>query len=62
MKSEQEIKGKYEELAAIVRDERSDQNLKDEALGACDALLWVQEKAEGMLGSLIGQATMNKEG
>lgn len=55
MKSEQEIKDKYEEMAAIVRGGIPDEALKKEALGACDALLWVQGKGEGMLGSLISE-------
>ena len=53
MKTEQEIKDKYEEMASIVRGGISAPNLKEEALGACDALLWVQGKGEGMLESLI---------
>lgn len=53
MKTEQEIKDKYEEVATIVKDGISEKFLCTEALGVCDALLWVQGKSESMLGSLI---------
>lgn len=53
MRTEKEIKEKLEEMSNIVRNGVGNEKLEYEALGACDALLWVQGRHEGMLGSLM---------